>query len=772
MDMTLTERSPDMEIELSGTMEIGNASLIELADPLDCSGIPELGEDDVWVRRHPASGIASSLRTNPTTTTTLHPATPASTPPTWPFQTLADLKQTEVFIKHKATNSHMNDQLALEQAKPQNPEDPLTLQTAANVHAVLQLAVPADSQFKVTDFTTHIHGQDYVHRLHGTPIRLWEESYHGDDFWNLQNKVGSGTRILYIQLYMDATKVSLFGGVKVWPVYMWLGNIPSVLRRKWGIGGGVLVAYIPIVRKKQGLSSSHMAELCVKVYHQAMMMILETIKTLMHHGEYFRCEDGKVYFFLGVIAVISADYEELAKIAAILGALSGFPCPICLVPRALQGDLTGIWPLRTHQGTSDVLRRARKVKTIKFQKLILGEQSLRKTTNAFIKSMGSHFSIYQAVAADPLHQIELGVFGHHMWPWVLDHQLSNQGRAELDERFMAIPRYPDLKHFPNGVTDLENVQGKEYAIILRMLPPLVEDLITAQHAKLISQTLRSLACIHLLSKLTTHSDNSLALLSSEIEHFGALSQARLHTIALNSLGEGIHPKSKAAFKRSNKQPGFEEQMLRTHLEQQAMLAIRSRIAHAEAAALGPPSNPEELNMPNPPQTESNYELGSKLRCISTSDFITRQKGVHPSHVHFERDLKTFLYQNVKGLSRRRDFLLRDLPSLEGTRLTPYQLIRLVYISLEDSTERLDIVRTNPEWRGEGPRHDCVMIQGQADEGVWFARLLSVFSLEFRGQILDIAHVKRFRTLPKRSKTTGYIQLEDQGVFNFVLIDIQ
>ncbi|KAG9093136.1 hypothetical protein FS749_015009 [Ceratobasidium sp. UAMH 11750] len=564
----------------------------------------------------------------------------ASTPSIWPFQTRQDLKQTEVFIKHWATSSHMDDQLALEQEKLQDPNNPLTLRSANDVHAVLQLAVPANTQFEVVDFTTSFRDQDYTHRLRmrslhalisstllnpilpdrlvfypeqpyiqnpttGAPMRIWEESYHGSDWWNLQNKVGSSTRILYIQLYMDATSVSIYGGVKVWPVYAWLGNVPSALRSKRGVGGAVLVAYLPAVQKDKHLSGSDMAELRAKVYHQAMALIFEAIKTLLSQGEYLRCADGHMYFFIGVIAVICVDYEEMARIAAILGSLSGFLCPICLVPRALQSDLTGQWPLRTHEGTRAILHRADKAKTATLRKVIRREQSLRKTLSSFIPLMGRNFSLFQAFSADPLHQIELGVFGKHLWPWLLKHIMTEDQQAELDERFQSIARYPDLKHFPNGVTELENVQGSEYAVILRMLPCLAEDLLTTKHAKPVLQALRTLACIHLLAKLTTHSENTLELLSLHIVHFGELSEQmhnkfddynttypKMHSLShlvdiikrksttdnyQTGLGEGLHPQSKLAYKKTNKQPGFEEQMLRIHLEQQAMTEICSRV---------------------------------------------------------------------------------------------------------------------------------------------------------------------------------------------------
>ncbi|KAG8697556.1 hypothetical protein FRC08_006452 [Ceratobasidium sp. 394] len=672
---------------------------------------------------------------------------------------MQDLKQTEVFVKHRATNPLMNDQLSLERGKPQDPSNPLTLRTADDVHAVLELAVPADSQFEVIDIDTHFREYDYTHRLrmrslhaifsrmllnrdiykhfihfpeqlyvqnpsNGKPMRIWEESYHGNDWWNLQNTLGSKTCILYIHLYMDATTVSIFGGVKVWPVYAWLGNVPSALRKKHGPGGAVLVAYIPVVHKDTRLSASDRAELRAKVYQQAMAYILETIKMLMQHGEYLRCADDQLYFFVAVIAIISADYEELAKIVTILGSLSGFPCPICLVPRELQGDLTSEWPLRTREGTLEVLRRASKAKTATSRGLIRREQSLRKTQNSFLKLMGRGFSVFQAIAADPLHQIELGVFGNHMWPWLLEHILHDDQKAKLDERFKSIQQYPDLKHFPNGVTSIENLQGKEKAIILRMLPPLIEDLLPAKHSKLLAQALRVLGCIHLLSKLTTHSETSLDLLSAQVTLFGKLSQQihdiydhfsnmypKMHSLSHlvdiikrkgttdnyhTGLGEGLHPQSKLAYKKTNKQPGFEAQpvskMLRRYLKQQAMLAIRSRVKRADTASSQPAASVEQPIASDSNAEDLHFDLGSKCRRMLTSDFIARQQTLHPDHSHFERDLKTFLYQNVEGLSWRRDFALRDLPSLEGTRVTPYQLIRLSYVSLEGACEEVEMSR--------------------------------------------------------------------------------
>ncbi|KAG9085728.1 hypothetical protein FRC07_013313, partial [Ceratobasidium sp. 392] len=154
--------------------------------------------------------------------------------------------------------------------------------------------------------------------------------------------------------------------------------------------------------------------------------------------------------------------------------------------------------------------------------------------------MGENFLLFQVFVANPLHQIELGIFGSHMQPWILNNVLKDLQQGELDERFKSVPSYPDLKHFPNGVTNIKNLQGKEYAIILRMLPPVIEDLMTTPYPKLISQALRALGCIHVMSKLTSHSESTLDLLSSQIVRFGKLSQ-KLHNFFEDSFSNS-YPK--------------------------------------------------------------------------------------------------------------------------------------------------------------------------------------------------------------------------------------
>ena len=61
--------------------------------------------------------------------------------------------------------------------------------------------------------------------------------------------------------------------------------------------------------------------------------------------------------------------------------------------------------------------------------------------NTFLNYFSHFTSIYEAVSADLLHQIELGVFGRHFWLWVISKgdnpggYLSDEELDTLDDRY-------------------------------------------------------------------------------------------------------------------------------------------------------------------------------------------------------------------------------------------------------------------------------------------------------------------------------------------------
>ncbi|QRV91941.1 hypothetical protein RhiJN_19959 [Ceratobasidium sp. AG-Ba] len=641
-------------------------------------------------------------------------------------------------------------------------------------------------------------------------MRVWEELWHGELWWDLQSRVSPDQHILYLVLYIDETNVSKIGGVKVWPVYLWIGNLPASIRKQRGKkGGGTLIALLPKAQKQSGISDT--AGLRCQVYHDALRVVFDSLKVPSRHGAPIRCGDGVIRNFVPTIAAGSFDYMELIRMLCMLGASSDCPCPICLVPRSEQSRLTQSWQLRSVLATKELLDRARAAPNMAKRKKILHEQSIRYLESSFFDIIPSIHSIYDAVVADPLHQIEQGIWGKHLWPWIRD-QLPKNSQAILDERIKSIPRYPDLKRFPNGITKLEYLTGKEHGIILRIVIPLIEDLLLEKYRKLILGTFRSLAIIYLMKLAEIFSD-----VDENYPKFHSLSHVvdiiYRHSTTDNygtGMGEALHPKSKKDYRRSSKQKNFEVQMLNMYREREAILRIRVRV---DARAEGDDDNADDETLKSWDGPRVQFGSPDRAGRELATDFVLNYSRNDPANAkNIEQTLRTFIYQHIEGFQRVFHFRQSDLPRLDAPaqdfawfwqiwwfepaatgcdryrrfsdavqqwsftstlfnlfglmQIHAHRLVTIGYSSMLDSRDGLDIARSTEAWHNEGSRYDYVL----ADDGkeLFVAQILKLLILTVRSEQHSIAYVRYFK-IGRRSKSTGFIELTDTGVRNFISI---
>ncbi|KAB5587540.1 hypothetical protein CTheo_9021 [Ceratobasidium theobromae] len=249
--------------------------------------IPQLAEGEVWIRRHPSSSLESGYFTPADAPSTQHTSEsrPSLLPPHFPFRTQVDYLQAEIFSKFNASDKQIDSQLKFlhETGAYQTPKGPkLTLRSAADYHEVLSRASGTSEKFVAQSIVTQFKGLDYHHMVHTqplwpllvdivrdsdfkdnfayypeqryiccsehdkTPIMVWEELHHGLDWWNLQSSLPANQHVLFLVVYVDETNVTLIGGVKVWPVYVWVGNLPAATRKQHNKkGGAILVGYLP-----------------------------------------------------------------------------------------------------------------------------------------------------------------------------------------------------------------------------------------------------------------------------------------------------------------------------------------------------------------------------------------------------------------------------------------------------------------------------------------------------------------------------------------------
>jgi hypothetical protein len=127
--------------------------------------------------------------------------------------------------------------------------------------------------------------------------------------------------------------------------------------------------------------------------------------------------------------------------ALIRGANGHCPCPICLVPKNKQLDLTKNYPLRTQASMQTALKDARAMKLSSDQENCLKTIGLRNIDvclSVFYMKIGlknvqnifwsvANSDPYAALSWDRLHAYHTGLFGKHLWPELQMH-INNLGR--------------------------------------------------------------------------------------------------------------------------------------------------------------------------------------------------------------------------------------------------------------------------------------------------------------------------------------------------------
>ncbi|CUA75453.1 hypothetical protein RSOLAG22IIIB_11746 [Rhizoctonia solani] len=311
------------EPEVGGIPE-GDSSQPDI-DPRDPNGIPPLIEGQVWIKRHPLSNQSSgllvpNLHANELYNQGVH--ADDNLPPHFPFKTHDDFLQAEIFSDFGVTDKHINRQLSLELSLD---SPTISLKSAKEYHETLALATrlwggepvfPALKKVvgdpELAKYMVYYPEEQWVHRpgTEDEPMQVWEELYHGKLWWELQNRVQPNQCVLYLVIYIDETSVSTIGGVNVWPIYAWIGNLPaSVRKRRTKKGGAILLGYLPKARKESKVKD--LAGFRCQVYHDALGIIFESLKIPSHYGAPVRCGDGIIRELVPVIGAGSADYMEM-----------------------------------------------------------------------------------------------------------------------------------------------------------------------------------------------------------------------------------------------------------------------------------------------------------------------------------------------------------------------------------------------------------------------------------------------------------------------------
>ncbi|KAG9090882.1 hypothetical protein FS749_000209 [Ceratobasidium sp. UAMH 11750] len=338
-----------------------------------------------------------------------------------------------------------------------------------------------------------------------------------------QRALKPGTTLGPVIFMSDATQLSMFSGdVSAHGLYMSLANIDQSVRGDISQGAWLLIAIIPksnwekTLAQFPNLSQERRRTLIHllnrRLFHRCMEVITRPLRITVPHETLD--PEGNLLSVLYELAIYGADLEEQNNVAGLTRNL----CLECEAKGAKLGDAQ----CQHHRSSEQIMQNIKKTLTdfhsawgrypdpLEF--LDAGKKyDLNGVQKPFWRRL-PRFDICKALSPDLLHGYHKFFFDHvHKW------NQNGLGAEEYDTRLKAQPETPGERSFPQGVSQLKQLSGKDHRALERV------HLAVVAHApersdggggsrKLTNATRAVMDCIF-LAQLPVHTERTLAAFS-------------------------------------------------------------------------------------------------------------------------------------------------------------------------------------------------------------------------------------------------------------------
>jgi hypothetical protein len=317
-----------------------------------------------------------------------------------------------------------------------------------------------------------------------------------------------GATVVPILLSSDRTQVTLFGSKTAYPVYLTIGNIPKDIRHKPSHRAQILLAYLPTSKLKHVTSHAARRRMLLNLLHSCLQKVLQPLEKAGVDGIAMADGKGIVRRVHPILAVFIGDYPEQVFVTCIKSGR----CPKCDV----EPDNLGNPVISSRRDLISVRTALSKVND--------GDAVYTQACNlAGIKPVFHPFwkhlpfvNIFQSITPDILHQLYQGVFRHSL-AWIT----KAFSAAEIDARYQRLIPNHHIRIFPEGITHLSRLTGKEHDQICRALLGVIMDLRLPNNlepSRLI-RAMRGLLDFIYLSQLPVHSRCTLKQLDDALNVF-------------------------------------------------------------------------------------------------------------------------------------------------------------------------------------------------------------------------------------------------------------
>ncbi|KAH9007984.1 hypothetical protein EDB83DRAFT_2509248 [Lactarius deliciosus] len=612
-------------------------------------------------------------------------------------------------------------------------------------------------------------------------VRVFNEPWSGDAFWDAQSQIPQGGNPLAFILYANKTKLSSFGTTQGYPVVARCANLPTTIRNGNGFGSGRVVGWLPIV-KEDPMERNKPAFVNFKrtVWHESFFVIIQSIVTHSKTGCWLECGDGVKRWLFPMVLILSADYEEQCVMSLIRGTKAKSPCPICLVKNDELVDLTKTWPLRTATHSQELVQQARGHKRVKDHEALLSTYGLRNVNNVFWTL--SHTDPHRALSFDRLHSNNSGVFGYHLWGAfkALIGRYSREEEAKVDAQCRAVPHWSGLYHF-DEVMNVSFTDGTKHEDLSKIIVFAAHNIIEQSDMGgwLLIRALRSFTIVDLYLSFEEHTQLTIAAGRRELAKFGDLMQAwdfpKMHALvhSFNDIemkgatrnyntkpNEKLHGHIKKAYVRRTNFKDVAPQILKIEHAKFVSLLIRTEIDKIDKIASettddeGTTQIHDQATPPVSTPTPSVVPTPDVVR--SSKVFIDGHIALRSRHQQatvfsfgdsFRQRLSTWLTAELAAIKDQLPCTINFGPT---DHITEYRSIKVVYESKVDQKQYIDLLYCSPMFHG-GERRDCVIVHAVA--GPFFARLLLIFTVSIADDSYSVCLVQPLDApvVPRRIK---------------------
>ncbi len=319
-----------------------------------------------------------------------------------------------------------------------------------------------------------------------------------------------GATVIPVTISTDKTQLTLFRGKAAYPIYLGIGNIPKDIRRKPSRSAQMLIGYIPTTKLVSITNKAARRRALANLFHSCMGKVLDPIRACGETGLAMLSGDGTWHRCHPIFATFIGDYPEQTLVTCTLNGR----CPKCLVPPNQLGDYCH-FPARNHAEAIDTYNLADE--DIHQFHATCRAKKLKPVFQPFWYALPL-VDVFLSITPDVLHQLLQGVV-KHITAWLSDSAVFRA--VEVDARCHSLPPNHHITLFPNGITTLSRISGKEHKDMCRFLLGLIIGLHLpgGQVASRVLRAVRALLDFVHLAQYPSHTSQTLDHLEGCLARF-------------------------------------------------------------------------------------------------------------------------------------------------------------------------------------------------------------------------------------------------------------